>query len=95
MSKNGSGEKDKLEAEIFKCFYASINQKSDLINFYFQILSIFLHFEHKNIGEYSKIYVSILNPENWVEENISIMSSYIQFISGYLTRMPDGLVSDK
>jgi hypothetical protein len=41
------------------------------------------------------IYDSLLNIDNWVEDNISVMSSYIQYISAYLNRSSNCLISDK
>lgn len=76
-------------------FQVTINRNSDLLNFCFQILAIFLEFENKDVTQHKKIYESILNLENWTEENMSIMSSYIQYISGYLARLPNNLISDK
>ena len=71
-----------------------IKRKSDLVNFCFQILAIFLEFENKQAGKHKAIYDSILNLDNWTEENISIMSSYIQYISAYLNRSAGNLASD-
>ncbi len=36
-----------------------------------------------------------MNLSNWTEDNMSIMSSYIQYISAYLVRSPGNLISDK
>lgn len=41
------------------------------------------------------IYESLLMPENWKEENQSVMSSYIQFIIAFLTRFRERLLSDR
>ncbi len=48
-------------------FEIAINRKSDLLNFCFQILAIFLEFENKNVEKHQKIYDSILNLDNWTE----------------------------
>lgn len=76
-------------------FQVTINRNSDLLNFCFQILAIFLEFENQNVTSHQKIYDSILNIENWTEENMPIMSSYIQYISAYLVRSPANLITDK
>ena len=41
------------------------------------------------------IYNALLLPDNWKEENQSIMSSYIQFIIAYLNNFKDNLIIDK
>ncbi len=76
-------------------FQVAIKRNSDLLNFCFQILAIFLEFENKNVTKHQQIYDSILSLDNWVEENMSIMSSYIQYISAFLIRSPTNLISDK
>ncbi len=95
VSKQKGPEKDKLENHIFNYLQVAIKNKSDLINFCFQILAIFLHFENESAEKHQNIYQSLLNLSNWVEENISIMSSYIQYISAYLNRSTSNLISDK
>ncbi len=72
-----------------------MKRNSDLLNFCFQILSIFLQFDSKTETRYIQLYNSILDPGNWTDENMSIMSSYIQFISAYLIREPSNLIDDK
>lgn len=95
VSKKNGEEKDKLENHLFNYFNVAIKRNSDLLNFCFQILAIFLHFENKTVDKHKMIYDSLLNIDNWVEDNISVMSSYIQYISAYLNRSPNSLVSDK
>lgn len=66
-----------------------------MINFCFQILSIFLQLSPGDIGFYTNVYESIIRIENWNEENQSIMSSYIQYISAYATINQNKIVDDK
>ena len=84
-----------MENQIFDYFFIAIKRDSDLLNFCFQILAIFLEFENKNVTRHTQIYESILNPSNWIEENISIMSSYIQYISAFLTRSHSNIINDR
>ena len=66
-----------------------------MINFCFQILSIFLQVYPGDIGFYDNVYASIIRLENWSEENQSIMSSYVQYIIAYATTNQKKIVEDK
>lgn len=95
VAKGSDSAKEKLENHIINYFQVAIKRNSDLLNFCFQILAIFLEFENQKADKHKQIYDSILNLNNWVEENMSIMSSYIQYISAYLNRSAGNLISDK
>lgn len=66
-----------------------------MINFCFQILSIFLQIYPGDIDFYNTIYGSVIRLENWTEENISIMSSYIQYMSAFMAINQSRIVEDK
>jgi hypothetical protein len=73
-----------------------IKAQSDMINFCFQVLAIFLKFcDSSNYAFYDGLYGSIIRAENWTEDNISLVSSYLQYISIYLTINPKKLTEDR
>lgn len=65
-SKGSEQAKEKLENQILAYFQVAIKRNSDLLNFCFQILAIFLEFENKKAEKHKQIYDSILNLSNWV-----------------------------
>lgn len=72
-----------------------IQKQSDLLNFCFQILSIFLQANQGQGSYYQNVYESILNPNTWIEENISVMASYIQYITAFLSVNNNKIIDDK
>lgn len=84
-----------LETTIQQYFQKVIQKESDMINFCFQILSIFLQLWPGDQGLYDNVYASVVRQENWSEENQSIMSAYLQYISAYITINQNKIVDDK
>jgi hypothetical protein len=76
-------------------FMEALKNKTDLVNFCLQILSIFLHHEHGTNAQHKTIYESLLMGENWREENQSLMSSYIQFLIAFIAGHKERLIEDK
>lgn len=76
-------------------FHQMIKMESDMLNFCFQVLSIFLRYNAGNMQFYSSIYSSIIRPENWTYENLSLISSYLQYIASYLALHRENIVNDK
>lgn len=72
-----------------------IKSQSDILNFCFQILSIFLQFHPGDPAFYEQLYNSVITPNNWCEDNLSIMSSYLQYIAAFVAINPQRLVTDK
>jgi hypothetical protein len=93
--KTNSRHKAALEAEVLDFFQSAIANKSDLINFCLQVLAIFLQLEPQMNEQYRIIYRALLDPDNWKDDNQSVMSSYIQFIIAYLSRERSSLISDR
>lgn len=58
-------------------------------------MGIFLQLEQNANEQYGVIYNSLLMAENWKEENQSVMSSYIQFINSFLSRVRERLFNDR
>lgn len=54
-----------LENLMQNYFLKMIQNQSDILNFCFQILSIFLQINPGNMGYYQNIYQSILSSDNW------------------------------
>ena len=90
-----SGLSKSLETTVQQYFHKIIQKESDMVNFCFQALSIFLQLCPGDIGFYENVYSSIIRMENWTEENQSIMSSYIQYISAYVTMNQAKIIEDK
>ena len=76
-------------------FIQALQTKSDLLNFCLQILAIFLQLEETTDGQYISIYNSLLMPENWSQENQSLMSAYIQFLIAFIAKHKNKLIEDK
>lgn len=72
-----------------------MNNQSDILNFCFQLLSIFLQFNPGDINFYQDVYNSIIAPNNWCEENLSIMSSYLQYIAAFISLNNNRITIDK
>lgn len=72
-----------------------MNRRSDLLNFCFQILAIFVGFGPADLRFYENIYVSVIKAENWTEDNLSLVSSYLQYITAYITMNTNKIVDDK
>ena len=84
-----------FESILLNYFMEALNSKSDLLNFCLQILAIFLQLESSTNPQYVAIYTSLLMPENWKEENQSLMSSYIQFLISFIAKHKSKLIEDK
>jgi hypothetical protein len=41
------------------------------------------------------LYGSVIREENWTEDNVSIMSAYLQYIGGFIALNGDRIVKDK
>lgn len=93
--KTNSQHKAALESEVLDFFKIAIKNKSDLLNFCLQVLAVFLQLEPQMNEQYRIIYSALLDPDNWKEDNQSVMSSYIQFIIAYLSRERSSLISDR
>lgn len=76
-------------------FMEALKNKTDLLNFCLQILSIFLQHQGETTQQYRAIYESLLMTENWREENQSLMSSYIQFLIAFIAKHKQRLIEDK
>lgn len=95
LSSIKSAKSRELETLIHFYFQELINKQSDLLNFCFQILSIFLRFGPADLTMYDNIYLSIINPQNWNEDNLSLVSSYLQYIGGYITLNQNKIIDNK
>lgn len=84
-----------LETLIQQFFHQMIQSQSDILNFCFQILSIFLQLNPGDASFYDNIYNSIIRVENWSEDNLSLMSAYIQYISAYISINNNRIMNDK
>lgn len=93
--RTNSPNKAILEAEVLNFFHLALKNKSDLLNFCLQILAIYLQLEVNTSSQYNVIYEALLLPENWKEDNQSIMSSYIQFIISFISKHRERLMTDK
>ncbi len=47
------------------------------------------------MGTYTNIYNSILTPENWNENNMSLFSAYIKYISIFIAKVNSKIIDDK
>ena len=65
------------------------------MNFCIQILAIYLQLSPNTNEKYVQIYNSLLMPENWKEENQSLMSAYIQFLIAFIAKYKQNLINDK
>ena len=92
---SNSEHKKTLEEEILDYFFQFLNSSSDLMNFCLQILAIYLQLQHNTNEKYVAIYNSLLIPENWKEENQSLMSAYIQFLIAFIAKHKEKLINDK
>ena len=92
---SGSGERGVLEKVVMDFFMEALKNKSDLMNFCLQVLAIYLQLENSTNQQYVKIYESLLMPENWQEENQSLMSAYIQFLIAFIAKHRHKLIEDK
>lgn len=54
-----------MEDKVYKYFEKAIQSDSDIVNFCFQVLSIFARFSQNQAARYNNIYKSILSPNNW------------------------------
>jgi len=92
LIKTKSPHRSKLELEMTNYFMIALKNKSDLLNFCLQILAVYLQLEPDTSPQYKSIYDSLLLPENWKEENQSLMSSYIQFLISYIAKFKERLL---
>lgn len=76
-------------------FKVTLNTHSDLSNFCFQIFCLFICLNSNPAQHYIQIYESILDPNNWCEDNSSMMSAYVQYLTTFLLAVPDRITSDK
>lgn len=95
LASNKSKYANDLENLIQHYFHIMIKSESDMLNFCFQVLAIFLKFGVGDFGVYEGIYGSVLRPENWTQENLSLISAYLQYIAVYITLNPKKIVQDK
>lgn len=80
---------------MMEFFIRALQSKSDLLNFCLQVLAIFLQLEGTTDNQYVSIYNSLLLPENWSQDNESLMSSYIQFLIAFIAKHKNKLIEDK
>lgn len=84
-----------LETKVYQYFESAMKRESDIVNFLFQILIIFARFNQGQNSKYIQIYKSILDPNNWSEENLSLFSVYVQYMSVFFKLNPPSLIDDK
>lgn len=58
-------------------------------------MSIFAKYSDPGNAKYENLYRSLLQINNWSEQNLSIMSSYVHYISIYFELHPKALLDDK
>ena len=85
-----------FEQVITNYFKIALQNKSDLLNFYLQLMGIFTEYVSQDrLGHYMNVYESVLEAENWNAENLSLLSSYIKYISSFIKKDQNSLIKDK
>jgi hypothetical protein len=82
-----------LEVKLDVYFNKILAQGSDLLSFMFQIYALIVQMRPTLPENYTNLYKSILSANNWMQANICLLSSYVQYILAYLTRFPTNVVS--